>query len=192
MLRRKERGDTRRAAAFVVVAATMGMFPWQASAVDASCWVPPVAAPIVDPFRAPSCPWCPGNRGIEFATAPGQLVTAVETGRVTFAGSIAGVSYVVVEHRDGRRITYGRLLQRRHEHGDVVVRGQVVGTADVGFHFGVRVGEQYVDPAPLLGRWAGRPRLVPVDGTEAPDVPPVLRCGIAPPTRRGAFHAAPR
>lgn len=147
-------------------------------ATGAVCWRPPVDAPIDDPFRPPACRWCPGNRGIEYDTRLGQAVIAVETGRVTFAGDVVGTTYVVIEHRDGRRATYGRLLTRRHDQGDVVLRGQVVGTVGESFHFGVRVGEQYVDPAPSIGRLVGRPRLLPIDGSEAAPAPrPQLRCG---------------
>ena len=33
---------------------------------------PPVAAPVVDPFREPPCAWCPGNRGIEYGPPAGD------------------------------------------------------------------------------------------------------------------------
>src|SRR5690349_13785767 len=37
---------------------------------------PPVEAPIIDRFRPPACSWCPGNRGIDYAVAPGTPVRA--------------------------------------------------------------------------------------------------------------------
>ena len=37
-------------------------------------WLPPVDAPVVDPFREPAVPVVPGNRGIEYGTAPGHAV----------------------------------------------------------------------------------------------------------------------
>ncbi|HSJ91412.1 MAG TPA: M23 family metallopeptidase [Ilumatobacter sp.] len=155
--------------------------------VAATCWWPPVVAPVSDPFRPPACPWCPGNRGIEYDTRPGQGVTAVEGGRVSYAGTIAGTMYVVIEHRDGRRATYGRLSERRHQRGDVVLRGQVVGATGDTFHFGVRVGDDYVDPGLSIGRLVGRPRLVPSDGSAAaPAPPPVLRCEQVRPAGRSA------
>lgn len=145
--------------------------------VRAACWRPPVAAPISDPFRPPACRWCPGNRGVEYDTRPGQRVTAVESGRVSFAGTVAGTIYVVVEHRDGRRVTYGGLAERRHDTGAVVLRGQLVGTTGDEFHFGVRLGDRYVDPTGSIGRLVGRPRLVPSDGRPAAPAPPLrLRC----------------
>jgi murein DD-endopeptidase MepM/ murein hydrolase activator NlpD len=153
----------------------------------APCWRPPVAAPVSDPFREPSCRWCPGNRGIEYATRPGDVVTAVTAGHVTFSGSVAGRVYIVVRHADGTRATYGNLSDRLHAHDDVIAAGAVVGHAASAFHFGLRVGDRYVDPAPYIGRVAGVVRLVPADGSAAPPAgPPRLVCGIATPV--GSAH----
>ena len=33
---------------------------------------PPVDAPVTDPFRPPLTPYGPGNRGIDYATVPGD------------------------------------------------------------------------------------------------------------------------
>jgi murein DD-endopeptidase MepM/ murein hydrolase activator NlpD len=146
-------------------------------AADA-CWLPPVDAPVVDPFRPPSCAWCAGNRGLEYGTSGGTIVRAVAAGEVTFSGTVAGVRYVVVRHADGRRATYGGLATSPVHTGDVVAARSVVGTTDGHLHFGLREGDLYLDPAPLLGRLVGRPRLVPVDGTAArAGPPPRLRCG---------------
>jgi murein DD-endopeptidase MepM/ murein hydrolase activator NlpD len=106
-------------------------------------------------------------------------VRAVATGRVSFAGSVAGTVYVVVRHRDGRRATYANVVSASFAAGDLVVRGQTVGRAAGRFHFGVRVGERYVDPAPMLGRWVHRARLVPSDGGRGNAPPaPRLRCSL--------------
>ena len=37
---------------------------------------PPVSAPVIDPFRLPFGPYGPGNRGLEYATRPGQPAAA--------------------------------------------------------------------------------------------------------------------
>jgi murein DD-endopeptidase MepM/ murein hydrolase activator NlpD len=146
------------------------------------CLLAPVSAPIVDPFRAPGCQWCPGNRGLQYAVAAGTPVRAAAAGMVSFSGVVAGTRYVVVEHAaGGLRATYGGLAETGLREGDVVAAGSVVGVAGgEGLHFGLRRGEVYVDPAPLLGRLVERPRLVPTDGTPrraAP--PPQLRCPAA-------------
>jgi len=147
------------------------------SPVFAACWLPPVHAPIVDPYRAPACPWCAGNRGIEYTTVLGVPVRAVAPGEVTFADAVAGLRYVVVEHADGRRATYGHLASIRVDVGDGVGTGAIVGTAGTTLHFGLRDGDDYVDPTPEIGRVAYAVRLVPLDGSPgSPPGPPRPRC----------------
>ncbi len=156
------------------------------SALGRPCWSPPTEAPVTDPFRDPECRWCPGNRGIEYGAAPGDPVRAVATGRVTFAGSVAGTRYVVVSHGDGLRVTYGNLASGRFRTGDRVGRGSIVGVAAGRLHFGVRDDDGYVDPTPLLGRLVYRPRLIPHDGSAAnPASPPTLRCDSVTRVGRG-------
>lgn len=136
-----------------------------------------MTAPVVDPYREPACRWCPGNRGIEYATTPGMLVRAVAAGRVTFAGSVAGIRYVVVEHANGWRVTYGNLRELTVERGALVVRRAVVGATTSRLHLGLRDVGGYRDPTPYLGRLVYRPRLVPVDGSAGPPPgTPTLRC----------------
>ena len=146
----------------------------------AECLWPPVDAPIVDHFRAPECPYCAGNRGLEYATVPGTAVRAVATGTVTFAGDVAGTRYLVIQHADGRRATYGRLDTISATNGAVVAAGSMVATTAATLYVGLRQGETYVDPEPLLGRLRRPARLVPMDGTPArPPAAPSLMCGAA-------------
>jgi len=155
----------------------------------AGCLRPPVEAPIVDPFRDPPCPWCAGNRGLQYATPAGTIVRAAGAGEVTFAGLVAGVRYVVIAHADGLRATYGGLAASALEAGDRVPAGAEVGTAGASLHFGLRRGDRYLDPEPRLGRLQPVPRLVPIDGTPSrPGPPPRLRC----PTAAGGPFAPPR
>lgn len=122
----------------------------------------PVDAPVIDPFRAPPTPYAAGNRGVEYATAPGSAVHAAAAGVVLFAGQVGGTLDVVVLHADAVRTTYGSLASLAVHVGDHVDAGAVVGTSGPTLHFGARAGRAYVDPAVLLAPSAGRARLVPV------------------------------
>lgn len=163
--------------ASLLIALTLAAPPGGAAA---ACLLPPVTAPIADVFRAPACQWCPGNRGLEYAVAAGEVVRAAAAGTVTFSGNVAGSFYLVIQHADGLRATYGRLAGSRLAAGDTVPAGAVVGVSAGGLYFGLRRGDQdgqYVDPAPLLGRLVERWRLVPTDGSPARAAPPPrLRC----------------
>ena len=130
-------------------------------------YLPPVDAPVRDPFRPPACTWCAGNRGLEYDTAPGQDVRASARGTVTFAGQVAGRLWIVVAHADGLRTSYGLVTGIAVSVGQVVVAGQRLAAAGEAMHFGVRRGDVYLDPALLLGGAALVPRLVPLDGADA-------------------------
>jgi murein DD-endopeptidase MepM/ murein hydrolase activator NlpD len=161
----------------VAALAALVVFSGGSGAAAAPCLRPPVDAPVADGFRAPACPWCPGNRGLEYAVSPGTVVRAAAAGTVTFAGVVAGVRYVVIEHADGHRATYGSLVSSHLRAAQRVPAGAIVGTTGASFHFGLRRGGTYVDPEPYLGRLVTRPRLVPTDGTPARPAPaPSLRC----------------
>ena len=123
------------------------------SVVAAVCLVLPAGASVVDPFRAPECERCAGNRGIEYAVAAGTPVVSGLRGSVTFAGRVAGRNYVVVRAAaDPRvRVTYGGLGSVAVARGDAVRVGDRLGTAGAALHVGARVGETYVDPLGFSG-----------------------------------------
>lgn len=131
---------------------------------------------MVGGFRAPPCPYCPGHRTVDFGPIPsgasGVVVRSPVTGRVVFAGEVAGIGYVTVEPSDapGFAVTVGGLARFEVATSDGVGRGAPLGRATAPGPVTlslrrVRVGgeAEYLDPGPRLGR---RPaRLVPVDGT---------------------------
>ena len=135
----------------------------------ALCWPPPVTTPAVRSFETPACTWCAGHRGLEYRPPADTAVTAVAPGVVVFTGRVAGTGYVVVRLADGRRITYGFVHRLTVRPGQTVSQGQILARSTDRLFLGVRVGEgdaaEYLDPQPLLGRWRGVPRLVPVDGS---------------------------
>ena len=168
------------ALALCMVAALAGLLPPVLPAVPPTpCYPPPLNAVVIDPFRAPACAQCAGNRGLEYATAQATAVSAVAPGTVSFSGSVAGTVYVVVSQDDGFRATYGRLSVAVVTGGERVASGTVVGRTTQQFYFGVRFGQVYVDPAPLLGVVHYRARLVPIDGEARRPAPAAsLSCGF--------------
>ena len=118
---------------------------------------PPVDGVVVDPYRPPSNPYGPGNRGIDLASPPGTAVVAPADGVVSFAGQVGGQLFVVIRHADGVRTTMGQLASIAVVTGQYLVAGEQVGTTAGRIHFGARVGNEYIDPNLLLAR--GRVRL---------------------------------
>jgi murein DD-endopeptidase MepM/ murein hydrolase activator NlpD len=121
----------------------------------------PVDAEVADPYRPPQCAWCPGNRGVEYATAVGAPVTAVRSGYVSYVGRVAGTGYVVVDIGGGLRVTYGQVTPGLWRIGDPVRAGTVIAVTEGPLHIGVRRGIHYVDPAILWERRTVRARLIP-------------------------------
>lgn len=156
-------------------------------AAAAPCWFPPVAGTIEDPYREPPCRWCAGNRGLDYRVGRDVVVRAAASGRVVFVGTVVDVRYVVIRLPGGWRHTYGRLTSTTVEVGDVVLASGTVGRASHTFFFGLRIGDDYADPAPYIGVLRGRPRLIPIDGTPARPAPPA-RPTCLPPSRRVTDH----
>src|SRR5438105_4637003 len=86
----------------------------------------PVEGRVVDPFRPPSTPYAAGNRGLDYAVAPGTPVGAAAAGVVTFAGQVGRSLDVVILHADRLRTTYSGLADIAVTAGEEVQAGQPV------------------------------------------------------------------
>ena len=152
--------------AIVGVALAMLVLPAGDASAQTPRFIPPVDAPVRDPYRPPSTPYGPGNRGIEYATEPGTPVRASAHGVVAFAGLIAHERYVSIDHAGGIRTTYSYLATITVDAGARVEQGEVLGAAGDRLHFGARRYGVYIDPASLFGAAVApvRARLVPVRG----------------------------
>lgn len=153
-----------RAFASVLFAAVLVVFTFASPARAALRLVltPPVVAPVIDSFRLPSGPYGPGNRGLEYATTPGQAVVAAAGGVVVFSGQVAGTLHVTLDHGGGLLTSYSFLDRILVDRGEHLARGDRVGLTGSSFHFSTRLDGVYVDPQLLLGRRVVRVRLVPV------------------------------
>ncbi len=113
---------------------------------------------VVAGFDPPTTPWGPGHRGVDLLGRPGQEVQTTLAGTVTFAGALAGRGVVVVDHGT-TRTTY-EPVDPAVRVGDLLPAGGVLGRLEAGLshcfprsclHWGLIVGEVYLDPLSLLG-----------------------------------------
>lgn len=114
------------------------------------------ATAILRPADIPERNWDPGHRGVDLALDIGDDVLAAEDGIVAFAGLVAGMPVISIDHADGIRTTY----QPVHAHVSVdkyVRAGEVIGRlaphprGELGLHWGARTGkDQYINPLSLL------------------------------------------
>jgi murein DD-endopeptidase MepM/ murein hydrolase activator NlpD len=122
-------------------------------------WLRPVAGRVERPFLAPAFRFGPGHLGADLAAAPGTTVRASGAGTVVFAGVVVDAMHVVISHPGNLRTSYSFLASIRVHTGEEVARGAVVGTTGGRgeqhdgwvLHFGLRVGDTYVDPMQLFG-----------------------------------------
>ncbi|GAB3972060.1 M23 family metallopeptidase [Plantactinospora veratri] len=126
--------------------------------------------PVVRRFDPPPRPWAAGHRGVDLAAPPGATVRAAGPGVVFFAGTVADRPLVSVAHANGLRTTY-EPVRSGLAAGDAVRAGDPLGVLQSGhrgctaagaacLHWGLRRGDEYLDPLLLLG--LGRVRLLPV------------------------------
>lgn len=176
---RRGRGYRHACGVVACVALVGGPFATHAAAQETSVegeWTPPVPGRVVRPFEEPIARYAAGHRGVDFAAPAGASVRAANDGTVSFAGDVAGSLHVVIAHDGGIRTSYSFLSRVDVRVGQRVRRGQIVGAAGGSgdghltgvLHFGVRIGDRYIDPMALF-----RPRdltqlvrLVPADERE--------------------------
>jgi hypothetical protein len=122
-------------------------------------WVRPVEGPVARSFAPPAHRYGPGHLGADFAVPPGTKVRAAGPGEVTIAGAVAGARHVVVAHAGGLRTSYSFLATVTVHRGQRVASGEVLGTTGGSgpnhvpsvVHFGLRTGDEYIDPMLLFG-----------------------------------------
>ncbi len=95
------------------------------------------------------------NDGIDIAVAQGAPITASSDGVVAFVGNVAVYGGVIlIRHGNGWITTYARAASAIVTRGQLVKRGQVIGTAGQGdsplVHFEIRQGRVPVDPLKQL------------------------------------------
>ena len=112
---------------------------------------------VLRPFNKPAKNWLPGHRGVDLEAAPTDPIYAASDGTIIYAGTLAGIPTVSIEHPGGLRTTYQPVLPLVAV-GDTVTRQQPIGTlAPGGTHgypglqWGAKFGaDDYINPLTLL------------------------------------------
>ena len=121
----------------------------------AAAWHWPLAPkpPVLRYFSPPPLPWLSGHRGVDLgAAAPGTDVVSPAAGTVSFVGVVVDRPVITIDHGDGLRSSF-EPVDSTLALGTQVAAGEVVGTVVPGHcslmacvHWGVRDGDQYVNP----------------------------------------------
>ena len=144
-------GAAEPAGRFSAVAAA----PAPAPAPAARSWAWPLAPrpAVLRTFDPPEKPWLSGHRGVDLqAAADGGPVTSPESGTVSFVGVVVDRPVITVDHGNGLRSSF-EPVRSGLKKGATVAKGDVLGALMTGHcgaapcvHWGVRRGEDYVNP----------------------------------------------
>lgn len=133
------------------------------AAADVGVW--PIAGGVTRAYDLPEARWGSGHRGVDLAGEPEAAVRTPRPGVVSFVGVVAGEAVVVVSHGETR--TTFQPVVASVPVGQRVAAGEVVGRLLAGhapcpasacLHWGLKKGEEYLDPLVLV---AGDYRLLP-------------------------------
>ncbi|MET4096889.1 M23 family metallopeptidase [Arthrobacter sp. UYCu712] len=108
---------------------------------------------VLRPFDPPPRPWLSGHRGVDLAAASvGAPLTAPAAGTVSFAGVVVDRPVISIDHGNGLRSSF-EPVESQLPVGAFVPDGGLLGTVLPGHcgpvpcvHWGVRRGEEYVNP----------------------------------------------
>lgn len=114
---------------------------------------------VVRPFDPPRRPWLSGHRGADLGAVRGAAVRSPEAGTVVFSGWVVDRPVVTIDHGDGLRSSFEPVVGTAPV-GTAVTKGEPFGTLAPGeathcgpddcLHWGVRRGDEYVDPLAFI------------------------------------------
>ncbi|MDQ0077264.1 murein hydrolase activator EnvC family protein [Arthrobacter oryzae] len=129
------------------------------AAAPTSGWSWPLAPrpAVLRTFDPPDKPWMSGHRGVDLqAAVDGAPVTAPQSGTVSFVGVVVDRPVITIDHGNGLRSSF-EPVESGLASGATVSKGDVLGTVLPGHcaampcvHWGVRRGEEYINPLPLV------------------------------------------
>lgn len=144
-----------RAIPAAILLSIAAITPASGAAAPASDWSWPLTPrpAVLRAFDPPEKPWMSGHRGVDLqAAADGAPVTAPESGTVSFVGVVVDRPVITIDHGNGLRSSF-EPVESSLAAGAAVEKGDVIGTVLPGhcaamscMHWGVRRGEDYVNP----------------------------------------------
>lgn len=165
-------------------------------AAGAQGWTWPLAPrpAVIGDWVPPEHRWSRGHRGVDLGTSAGAPVRAPADGTVSFAGFVVDRPVLTVDHGGGLRSSF-EPVESPLVRGDRVRRGQVLGTlrgrdhcrdGDC-LHWGVRRGEDYVNPLLFVGELEPSVLLpLPAGLRAGARSSPLSAAGAPPPAGAGA------
>ena len=114
---------------------------------------------VANAFDPPAKPWLAGHRGVDLAAEQGAAVLAPTSGVVTFSGVVVNRGVLTIAEPGGLRISLEPVVSELRP-GDPVEKGAQIGVLQgpthcdgagaACLHWGVRRGEEYLDPLQFI------------------------------------------
>jgi murein DD-endopeptidase MepM/ murein hydrolase activator NlpD len=109
---------------------------------------------VLRAFDPPARPWLSGHRGVDIEAAfDGAPLLSPAAGTVSFVGTVVDRPVITIDHGNGLRSSFEPVASSLTA-GAAVAEGEVLGQVQAGhcgpahrcLHWGVRRGEDYVNP----------------------------------------------
>ncbi|MGO4805685.1 M23 family metallopeptidase [Arthrobacter sp. 2MCAF15] len=109
---------------------------------------------VLRAFDPPARPWLSGHRGVDLAAAyVGAPVVSPAAGTVSFVGVVVDRPVITIDHGNGLRSSFEPVASALTV-GAAVAAGDILGQVQAGhcgpappcLHWGVRRGEEYINP----------------------------------------------
>ncbi len=121
-------------------------------------------------FDPPARPWLSGHRGVDLAAgSDSAAVLAPAAGTISFAGTVVDRPVLTVDHGNGYRSSFEPIVSSLRP-GMAVAAGDVLGRSLPGHcggipcvHWGVRLGDEYVNPLAFVADLRPSILLPPLD-----------------------------
>lgn len=119
-----------------------------------------MAPKVAKDFQPPAKRWLSGHRGVDLTVRLNGEIRAPADGKVSHVGTVVDRATITIDHGNGLRSSF-EPVDSDLKRGDRVRKGHVIGVLANGnhcmfavracVHWGVRLGDEYVNPLQFLG-----------------------------------------